>query len=129
MAFYTFMLPIGIGLAGAAGAVTRYLVGRFIVERTSPQFPFGTLFINITGAFVIGLLSALTTRKLLAPALQGIFATGFLGGYTTFSTMSWEGIQLARGGVARLSFFYIAGSVALGLLAATGGLGLGWILS
>lgn len=128
MSLNTWLLTMGVGLAGAAGALLRFLLGRFFLERLGPKFPFGTLFINITGAFVIGIFSALVTRKLLAPAVQSIVATGFLGGYTTFSTMSWEGVQLARGGVARLSFFYLGGTVALGLLAAVGGLALGWML-
>lgn len=117
-----------IGLAGALGALARYILGRFIAERAGSQFPFGTFFINVTGAFVIGLLFAFAGRKLINPAVQGMLATGFLGGYTTFSTMSWEGVQLARGGSTRLSLLYLAGNVAFGLLAAGLGLALGWWL-
>jgi fluoride exporter len=117
-----------IGLAGALGALARYILGRFIAERAGSQFPFGTFFINVTGAFAIGLLFAFAGRKLINPAVQGLLATGFLGGYTTFSTMSWEGVQLARGGSTRLSLLYLAGNVAFGLLAAVLGLALGWWL-
>lgn len=118
-----------VGLAGALGALSRYLLGRYIAERAGAQFPFGTLLINVTGAFVIGLIFSLTTHKVLSPALQAILATGFLGGYTTFSTMNWEGVQLARGGSTRLSLLYFGGSFALGLLAASLGLLVGWWLS
>jgi len=117
-----------IGLAGALGALARYILGRFIAERAGSQFPFGTFFINVTGAFAIGLLFAFAGRKLINPAVQSLLATGFLGGYTTFSTMSWEGVQLARGGSTRLSLLYLAGNVAFGLLAAGLGLALGWWL-
>ena len=117
-----------IGLAGALGALARYVLGRFIAERAGSQFPFGTFFINVTGAFAIGLLFAFAGRKLINPAVQSMLATGFLGGYTTFSTMSWEGVQLARGGSTRLSLLYLAGNVAVGLLAAVLGLALGWWL-
>ena len=117
-----------VGLAGSLGAVARYLLGRFIAERVGAEFPFGTLLINVTGAFVIGLLFALTARKLLSPAWQTVLATGFLGGYTTFSTMSWEGVQLARGGSSRLSLLYFGGNLLLGLLAALLGLTLGGLL-
>jgi len=117
-----------IGLAGALGALARYILGRFIAERAGSQFPFGTFFINVTGAFAIGLLFAFAGRKLINPAVQSMLATGFLGGYTTFSTMSWEGVQLARGGSTRLSLLYLAGNVAFGLLAAVLGLALGWWL-
>lgn len=123
------VLQIGaVGIAGAFGALSRYLLGRFIAERAGAEFPLGTLVINVTGAFVIGLLFALTSRKALSPALQTVLATGFLGGYTTYSTMNWEGVQLARGGSTRLSLLYLGGSLALGLLAATLGLALGaWL--
>lgn len=115
-----------VGIAGALGAVVRYVVGRFIAERAGAEFPLGTLVINLTGAFGIGLLFALAGRHLISAVLQVTLATGFLGGYTTFSTMSWEGVQLARGGSAALAFLYLAGSMMLGLLAVSGGLALGW---
>lgn len=117
-----------VGIAGAAGALARYLLGRFVAERVDAQFPLGTLLINVTGAFVIGIVFALTTRKLISGSLQAILATGFLGGYTTFSTMSWEGVQLARGGSTFSSTFYYSGSIVLGLIAVSLGLLLGWWL-
>lgn len=117
-----------VGLAGALGAVFRYLLGRFVAERVSSQFPLGTLLINITGAFLIGLLSALAGHKVISTSQQVILATGFLGGYTTFSTMSWEGIQLVRGGSTTNGMLYLSGSVALGLVCATLGLVVGgWL--
>jgi len=117
-----------VGVAGALGAVSRYLLGRFIAERVSSQFPLGTLVINLTGAFLIGLLFALAGRNVISTSEQVILATGFLGGYTTFSTMSWEGIQLVRGGSTTNGLLYLSGSVALGLLCATLGLVVGgWV--
>lgn len=124
------LLQIGaVGIAGALGALSRYVLGRFIAERAGAEFPLGTLFINVTGAFFIGLLFALASHKIISPALQTVLATGFLGGYTTFSTMNWEGVQLARGGSTRMSLLYLVGSLALGLLAATLGLAAGRWLS
>ena len=128
MTLQSFVQICLIGLAGAIGALARYLFGRYIAERASAQFPLGTFLINVTGAFAIGLLFSLASHKLLSPALQLILATGFLGGYTTFSTMNWEGVQLARGGSSRLSVLYFSGSFALGLLAASLGLLVGWWL-
>jgi CrcB protein len=117
-----------IGLAGALGALARYLLGRFIAERAGTSFPLGTMIINVTGAFVIGLIAGLVGQKVLSPALQLVLATGFLGGYTTFSTMSWEGVQLARGGSTSMSMFYLGGSLLLGLVVAFLGLLLGgWL--
>lgn len=117
-----------VGLAGACGALARYLLGRYVAERASSTFPYGTLFINLSGAFVIGLLFGLTARKLLSVPAQTILATGFLGGYTTYSTMSWEGVQLARGGSILRGMLYLGGSLGLGLLAAALGLLVGgWL--
>jgi CrcB protein len=122
------ILEGSVGLAGALGALARYLLGRFIAERFGSQFPLGTLLINVTGARVIGLLAGLVGYKLMSPVTQTILATGFLGGYTTFSTMRWEGVQLARGGSIGSSALSLCSNLALGLLAASLGLLLGWWL-
>jgi CrcB protein len=128
MTFASFSLVVLVGLAGALGAVCRYILGRFVAERVNRKFPLGTFCINLSGSFVIGLLFALTSRKLVSSTLQVILATGFLGGYTTFSTMSWESMQLVRGGSTRGGLLYLGGSMLLGLLAATLGLMLGgWL--
>jgi CrcB protein len=123
------LVQIGsIGGAGALGALARYLLGRFIAERAGAQFPLGTLLINVSGAFTIGLLFALTEHRMITPALQVVLATGFLGGYTTFSTMSWEGVQLMLGGSRQLSLLYFGGNIVFGLLAVTVGLLVGgWL--
>ena len=126
MTVSSLVLILFVGLAGSMGALSRYLLGRYIAERIISQFPLGTLFINVTGAFLIGLLFTLTARNFMNVNVQTILATGFLGGYTTFSTMSWEGVQLARGGSTSLSSLYLGGSVLLGLLAAVLGMALGW---
>ena len=128
MTVSSLVLLLFVGLAGSLGALARYVLGRYIAERVLSQFPLGTIFINVTGAFLIGLLFTLTTRKYVGVPLQTVLATGFLGGYTTFSTMSWEGVQLARGGSTPLSLLYIGGSVLLGLLAAALGMALGWVV-
>src|SRR2546422_9893356 len=128
MNLLSFVQIGSIGGAGALGALARYVLGRFIAERAGSQFPLGTLLINVSGAFVIGLLFALAKHRMITPTLQVVLATGFVGGYTTFSTMSWEGVQLARGGSMRLSLLYLAGNVASGLVAVVLGLVLGWWL-
>jgi len=128
MTLSTFALTLAIGLAGAIGALVRYLLGRFVAERAGTQIPLGTLLINISGAFLIGLFFSLAGQRVISSAVQVTLATGFLGGYTTFSTMSWESMQLIRGGSLRASFIYIGSTVFLGLLAAAFGLTLGWWL-
>ena len=117
-----------IGLAGAMGALMRYGVGRFVAERIGSPFPFGTLLINVSGAFLMGITFATASRHLISSPVQAILATGFLGGYTTFSTMSWEGVQLIRGGSPWTSVLYLGGTVALGLLAVIVGYSLGRVI-
>lgn len=117
-----------VGLAGACGALARYLIGRLFAARVNSTFPWSTLLINVTGALLIGIIAGLTTRHVLAPVVQTVLATGFLGGYTTFSTMSWEGVQLLRGGGVRQCAFYLGGNVFPGLLAAALGVFLGGAL-
>lgn len=117
---------VSIGCAGALGAVARYLLGYMITRRAGSTFPFGTLVINVSGSFFIGLVFALTARHVVSPTVQLILATGFLGGYTTFSTMSWEGVQLARGGRIWASVLYLGENVVLGILAVALGIAAGW---
>jgi fluoride exporter len=128
MTLQTFFLAALVGLAGAAGALARYLLGRLVVERTKTTFPWGTLLINVSGAFLIGLLFGLTGQKVISIQTQTILATGFLGGYTTFSTMSWESVQLIKGGTIRQSALYLTANFVPGLLAAALGIVLGGIL-
>jgi CrcB protein len=125
MTWLSLMLAGEIGLAGAAGAVARYLLGYAIAKHTRISFPYGTLVINVSGALLIGFILALATRHVLSSTSQVILATGFLGGYTTFSTMSWEGVQLAREGNRLQSLLYLGGNVLPGLLAAALGMVLG----
>ena len=119
------LLQVGlVGVAGSIGALIRYSLGRFFAERVSGPFPAGTFIINLSGAFLIGLLAGLVGHHLVSVTVQTIVATGFLGGYTTFSTMQWESVQLFRGGSNVQGLLYLGGTFALGLLVAAGG----WML-
>ncbi len=124
----SFMMFGGVGLAGPCGAVARYLLGRFVAQRLLSQFPLGTLLINVTGACGIGFVFALTARHLITSEMQTLFATGFLGGYTTFSTMQWEAVQLMRGGSTVQSLLYLSGTVVFGCGAVLLGMAFGWWL-
>lgn len=122
----TSLILVGlVGLAGALGALARYLLGRFIGARIKSAFPLGTFLINITGSFLIGLVFTLAGQKLISPAIQLILATGFLGGYTTFSTAAWEQVQLMKAGSNILGLFYLLGSMLCGLVAVAAGLAIG----
>jgi fluoride exporter len=85
--------------------------------------PWATLFINVSGSFLIGVVIELaTSRAGLPPMWRYFLATGILGGYTTFSTFSFEALSFWTGGVMLTALFYVAGSIALGILAAFAGI-------
>lgn len=74
-----------IGLGGFAGAISRYLVDGAVAERTDGSFPWGTLAVNASGTFLLGLLFAMATERAILPAeIRGSLVIGYLGAYTTF---------------------------------------------
>ncbi|GAC1344193.1 MAG: fluoride efflux transporter CrcB [Candidatus Dormibacteria bacterium] len=120
----------GILGAGAAGAYTRFVVDGLISRRTSGGLPWGTFVVNVSGAFVLGLLATLlTARTTIDPVIRTSLTVGFLGAYTTFSTLAFESARLIEGGNYVVAFFNLAGSVLVGLLAVFAGITLGRALS
>jgi CrcB protein len=105
-------LVLGIGLLGAVGALARFLLDGVVSVRASASFPWGTLVVNLTGAFTLGFV----TGKLSGDA-QLLVGTGLLGGYTTFSTWVFESHRLGEDGAARASLVNLLGSLILGILA------------
>jgi len=104
-------------LGGAAGSLARFLVGSAIMNRVG-RFPFGTIFINLTGSFLIGFTMTLLTERLNPhPNWRFLLVVGFLGGYTTFSSFEYETLALVREGSHWLGLLNAIGSVALGYLA------------
>ncbi|HEY2917074.1 MAG TPA: CrcB family protein [Candidatus Limnocylindrales bacterium] len=120
------MTLVLVAAGGAAGALSRYLVDGAIVDRLGAEFPWGTLVINTSGSFVLGLLFALAIeRGVLPPDTRAPLMIGFIGAYTTFSTLMLESWRLAEGGALALAFVNVAGSCILGLAAVLAGLALG----
>ena len=117
-----------IGLGGCAGALTRYWLASAIGARVATPFPLGTLVINLTGSFLLGLLVGLLDGRIASPIIRLALATGFLGAYTTFSTFTFETIRLLEEGSLLLASLNVVGSVVLGLGAVLGGLLLGRLL-
>ena len=115
---------LAVFVGGGAGATSRYLFGRFVGERYGGDFPLGTYLINVTGCFALGLLASVLSASTAANALLvALLGTGFLGGYTTFSTYALEGVLLYFDGSHRVAVLSLVGSVACGLLAAAAGAG------
>lgn len=118
-----------IGAGGCLGSVLRYLVSGWVQERSgSIAFPFGTAAVNLSGCFIIGLLSWLIeVRSLFSPETRAFLLIGVLGGFTTFSTFGNETVNLLRSGRPELAMLYAGvhliagvGMVWLGRLAAFG---------
>jgi len=118
------MLIVGLFLAGAMGAPTRYLVDGLVLERTGTELPWGTLVINVTGSLLLGFLTGLALYHAFPTAPKTVLGTGFCGAYTTFSTFTYETIRLAEeremGAAARV----LVASLVLPALAAAFGLAL-----
>src|SRR5258708_19150305 len=107
-----------VGGGGLGGAVARYAVGGWIVARIGAQFPYHTLIVNLTGSLAIGLLLTLLTERVVAdPVWRLLLITGFLGGYTTFSSYTYEALGLVEGGDLLPAVWYVLGSNGLGLAA------------
>lgn len=120
---------LAIFIGGGAGATCRYAAGRFIGQRYGGEFPLGTFLINVTGCFALGLLaSVLAAAHRDVSLATALLATGFLGGYTTFSTYALESVLLVNDGSTRLAAANLVGSVIVGLLAAAAGAGVAQLL-
>jgi fluoride exporter len=107
-----------IAIGSVIGGVARYLAS--LIIQSGPGFPWATLFVNVTGSFIIGFYSTLSgpDGRLFASARQRQFVmTGFCGGYTTFSTFSLETFRLLASGMTRTAFLNIAVSVVTWLVA------------
>jgi fluoride exporter len=117
---------VGVGLAGAVGALSRYGLEGLISERFPGSFPSGTFVINVTGSFVLGFLFVVLTERIAAsPALRTSLMVGFVGAYTTFSTFSFETVRLIEDGALRTAALNVAATVALGLVAVWAGMTVG----
>lgn len=118
-----------VAIGGALGSMARYAVGGFVSEKSGGSFPWGTLVVNVTGSFIIGILGALTlpegkmTPQSRAFATQ-LLITGVCGGYTTFSSFSLQTLNLLRDG----EWFYAAGNILLSVILCMIAVWIGYVL-
>lgn len=103
-------------LGGALGSTTRFILGKYFSSQHK-HFPIGTLIINVSGAFLLGLVTGFD----ISTVLYGLFAEGFLGAYTTFSTFMFEDFVLIQNNRALSAVIYIVTTIFLGLIAFYGG--------
>jgi CrcB protein len=111
------LLILFIGTGSFIGGVFRYLLSLLVHAKAASSFPLPTLTVNIIGCFFIGIVIGFFDKGQISNEWKLFFATGILGGFTTFSAFSSETIMLLRGGQAGYALLYIFASVVLGLLA------------
>jgi CrcB protein len=112
-----------IAVFGAIGTLARYGLQGFVQFRTGGTFPYGTLLINLTGCFFLGLIGQFTmNRMVISPDWRMAIAVGFFGGYTTFSSFGWETAKMLEEGQWARASAYVGASVAAGLLLSVAGI-------
>lgn len=114
----------GLGAAGAVGAVARYVLDGLIQGRATGSFPWGTFVINMTGSFLLGLLTGAALYHAFPATPKIILGTGFCGAYTTFSTWTFESVRLVEEGSTTEAILNAGLSLVIGLCAAGAGLAL-----
>lgn len=113
---------IWIAIGGAAGSVSRYLLGGVVQRASAAAFPVGTLAVNVVGCFLIGVLVHHYMHIQTSPIMRAALITGFCGGFTTFSAFGIETAGLIEGGAYGKAAAYIVMSISLSILATFGGM-------
>jgi CrcB protein len=108
-------------LGGGAGALSRYLMSLWVGSLWDGSFPLGTFLINLIGCFLIGFLGGLSERLTIEPNVRLLLQTGFLGGFTTFSSFGLESFQLLRKGEGWVASGYVLGSNLIGIVLVVAG--------
>jgi len=116
---------LAISIGAVLGANARFLLGGWVLDRVGAEFPYGTLLINVSGSFVIGLVYALIEKHGAPDWVRPLVIVGFLGAYTTFSTFSLDTLAMAERGAWLAAGAYIVGSVTASLAAVWLGVTLG----
>ena len=113
------MKTLWIGVGAFLGANLRYFLQTWTANRWGPDFPYGTLIINISGSFILGFFITLVTQRVaVSPEWRAFVVVGLLGGFTTFSSFSVETLNLVQTGRWLPAALYLAGNVCLGLFGA-----------
>ena len=112
-----------IAVFGAIGTLARYGLQGMVQIRLGSNFPYGTLLVNLSGCFLLGLVGQFTmNRMVISPDWRVAIAVGFFGGYTTFSSFGWETAKLLEGGAWLRASAYVSASVVAGLLLSVAGI-------
>jgi len=117
---------LAIGVGGALGALARYALGGAVHRALPGFFPYGTFVVNLLGCLLFGLVIGLAeSRFVVGPATRAFLLVGVLGGFTTFSSYTFESFELLRSGQFGAASANVVGQIAFGLLALWAGFGVG----
>lgn len=119
------MVYLVVALGGFVGAPSRYLIDRAVNNRVESDLPWGTFLVNVSGSFVLGLLTGLSLSNHLSPAAKALLGVGFCGAYTTFSTFTFETVRLLEVGQYLEATLNAVVSLVVGLVGAGVGLAIG----
>ena len=122
------ILPLVVGVAAGLGAVCRYVLDQIVEHQHDSAFPLGTLAVNATGSFLLGLVTGLSLHSGLGDDTTVVLSAGFCGGYTTWSTFAFESVALTEDGELAMAATNLVVGLGLGLLAAAAGLGLALLI-
>jgi CrcB protein len=122
------MTPVSIAVAGSIGAVSRFVLDGHIRARYNRDFPWATLVINVSGSLVLGIVSGILLKHHGFTNAEAIIGTGFCGGYTTFSTASFETVRLLEERRYASAFGNAAGGIIATIIAAAFGIAIGRLL-
>jgi fluoride exporter len=124
-----WVLGSAIAGAGGLGALTRYGLGRLFARRFGSTVPWATFAINVTGSFLLGVATTLALNQVLPADWKAIVGTGFLGGYTTFSTASTDAVNLLRTAGWKRAVSFALGMFLVAVVAAAAGMAVGTMLA
>lgn len=116
------MIAVAVLAAGFVGALCRYVLDAALQQWTRSSYPLGTLAVNLTGALAMGVVVGAAIYHHLGPQPEVVIATGFLGAYTTFSTLTLESLRLAEDGSFGLAAANLVVSLVGGVALAAAGL-------
>jgi CrcB protein len=119
------MTPFVVFLGAGLGGVARYALGGWIQDHAGSSFPWGTLVINTTGSFALAMIYSLLEGTSASQQWRAFAGIGVLGGYTTFSTFSYETIRLVQDAQWNRAALYVVASVGVSLIGAVAGFGIG----
>lgn len=111
-------VPLLLAMFGIAGTLARYGLEGWVQQRAGLGFPLGTLTVNVSGCFFLGLVGQFALSHIsFPPDLRTGITIGFFGAFTTFSTFSWETVRMLQNGEWKRALFYVAASIIGGLVA------------